>query len=132
MTLEECLALSDAVVSGVPSKAYQVSTDALKEGVVAINFSESKNFQPNIKDKVCSSVDFGCSPSRRSFANPLPSTGVHLLPWYRESHNCSLTEEPPKVEGISGQTGGSQDLSEFGSITQNLDGGVRGIDYIDV
>lgn len=54
MTLEECLALSDAVVSGVPSKAYQVSTDALKEGVVAINFSESKNFQPNIKDKVCS------------------------------------------------------------------------------
>jgi methylenetetrahydrofolate dehydrogenase (NAD+) len=42
----------------VPSKAYQIKTEHLKEGVVAINFSESKNFEPNVKDKVrplCSS-----------------------------------------------------------------------------
>ncbi|ORY90183.1 methylenetetrahydrofolate dehydrogenase [Leucosporidium creatinivorum] len=51
LTLEECLALSDVVVSGVPSKAYQIKTEHLKEGVVAINFSESKNFEPTVKDK---------------------------------------------------------------------------------
>lgn len=51
MTLDECLRLSDAVVSGVPSKEYKVKTASLKEGVVAINFSESKNFEPTIKEK---------------------------------------------------------------------------------
>lgn len=51
MTLAECLAISDAVVSGVPSKEYKVRTAHLKEGVVAINFSESKNFEPTVKEK---------------------------------------------------------------------------------
>ncbi|KAM0750203.1 NAD-P-binding protein [Meredithblackwellia eburnea MCA 4105] len=51
LTLEECLAISDVVVSGVPSKSYQIKTDNLKEGVVAINFSESKNFEPTVKEK---------------------------------------------------------------------------------
>lgn len=51
LTLEECLAISDAVVSGVPSKEYKVKTAHLKEGVVAINFSESKNFEANVKEK---------------------------------------------------------------------------------
>ncbi|KAI5477026.1 hypothetical protein MNV49_006902 [Pseudohyphozyma bogoriensis] len=47
MTLEECLAISDVV----PSKEYKIKTDSLKEGVVAINFSESKNFETTIKEK---------------------------------------------------------------------------------
>jgi methylenetetrahydrofolate dehydrogenase (NAD+) len=36
----------------VPSKDYKIKTESLKEGVVAINFSESKNFETTIKDKV--------------------------------------------------------------------------------
>lgn len=36
----------------VPSKEYQIKTEDLKEGVVAINFSENKNFEPTIKEKV--------------------------------------------------------------------------------
>ncbi|KDE09638.1 methylenetetrahydrofolate dehydrogenase (NAD+) [Microbotryum lychnidis-dioicae p1A1 Lamole] len=51
LKLEDCLAISDVVVSGVPSAAYKISTDALKEGVIAVNFSESKNFETNIKEK---------------------------------------------------------------------------------
>lgn len=35
----------------VPSKSYKIPTSALKEGVVAINFSESKNFEDDIKEK---------------------------------------------------------------------------------
>jgi hypothetical protein len=52
MTLEECLKMSDTVITGVPSKGYKVKTDNLRDGVVAINFSSEKNFEANIKDKV--------------------------------------------------------------------------------
>lgn len=52
LSLEECLKVSDAVISGVPSASYKIRTDWLKDGVVAINFSESKNFDENIKEKV--------------------------------------------------------------------------------
>ncbi|KAG0657878.1 hypothetical protein C6P46_006160 [Rhodotorula mucilaginosa] len=51
MSLEQCLAASDVVIGGVPSKSYKIPTAQLKEGVVAINFSESKNFEDDIKEK---------------------------------------------------------------------------------
>lgn len=51
-SLEECLKMSDTVITGVPSKGYKVKTDQLRDGVVAINFSSEKNFEANIKDKV--------------------------------------------------------------------------------
>ncbi|GAA6040968.1 hypothetical protein JCM8097_000516 [Rhodosporidiobolus ruineniae] len=51
LTLEYCLGISDAVVGGVPSKAYKIPTAQLKEGVVAINFSEAKNYEDDIKEK---------------------------------------------------------------------------------
>ena len=41
-TLEQCLALSDVVISGVPGSAFEVSTRQLKEGAVCINFSTEK------------------------------------------------------------------------------------------
>ncbi|KAJ3037808.1 hypothetical protein HDV00_001309 [Rhizophlyctis rosea] len=51
-TLDECLPISDVVITGVPSKNYRVPTEKLKEGVVAINFSTSKNFdEAEIKEK---------------------------------------------------------------------------------
>ncbi|GAA5846232.1 hypothetical protein JCM3766R1_000759 [Sporobolomyces carnicolor] len=50
-SLEECLRLSDVVIGGVPAKSYKIPTKDLKEGVVAINFSESKNFEADVKDK---------------------------------------------------------------------------------
>ncbi|BGO98987.1 Methylenetetrahydrofolate dehydrogenase [NAD(+)] [Rhodotorula toruloides] len=51
LSFEECLKASDVVIGGVPSKSYKIPTSALKEGVVAINFSESKNFEDDIKEK---------------------------------------------------------------------------------
>ncbi|GAA5836160.1 hypothetical protein JCM11251_007385 [Rhodosporidiobolus azoricus] len=51
LTFEQCLEASDVVIGGVPSKSYKVPTAHLKEGVVAVNFSESKNFEDNIKEK---------------------------------------------------------------------------------
>lgn len=35
----------------VPSKSYKIPTVHLKEGVIAVNFSESKNFEDDIGEK---------------------------------------------------------------------------------
>lgn len=41
-TLENCLPLSDVVVSGVPGDSYKVPLHWIKEGAVCINFSSEK------------------------------------------------------------------------------------------
>lgn len=42
--LEDCLEMSDVVISGVPGKSYKVDVTKLKDGAVCINFSSEKNF----------------------------------------------------------------------------------------
>ncbi|KAL8722625.1 MAG: hypothetical protein Q9225_000931 [Loekoesia sp. 1 TL-2023] len=50
-TLENCVPLSDVVISGVPGEAFNFPTRLLKEGAICINFSTEKNFGPEVKDK---------------------------------------------------------------------------------
>ncbi|KAG8936513.1 hypothetical protein FRC02_001479 [Tulasnella sp. 418] len=50
-TLEECLALSDVVISAVPSVNYKVKTANLKDGCVCVNISSEKNFEKEVRDK---------------------------------------------------------------------------------
>ncbi len=45
-TLENCVPLSDVVISGVPGEAFKFPTNLLKEGAVCINFSTEKVCQP--------------------------------------------------------------------------------------
>lgn len=40
--LEQCLPLSDVVISGVPGEKYKVPTHLIREGAVCINFSSEK------------------------------------------------------------------------------------------
>lgn len=50
--LEQCLPLSDVVVSGVPSESYKVPTELIRDGAACINFSSHRNFDgPAIKEK---------------------------------------------------------------------------------
>ncbi|TFY80509.1 hypothetical protein EWM64_g3497 [Hericium alpestre] len=49
--LEECLALSDVVVSAVPSAAYKVKTAVLKDGCVCVNVASEKNFEADVREK---------------------------------------------------------------------------------
>lgn len=50
--LEDCLPLSDVVISGVPSAGFKVPTEAIRDGAVCVNFSSEKNFDgPAVKDK---------------------------------------------------------------------------------
>ncbi|KAF2187105.1 NAD(P)-binding protein [Zopfia rhizophila CBS 207.26] len=50
-TLEDCLPLSDVVISGVPGDKYKVPLHMLREGAVCINFSSERNFRPEVKEK---------------------------------------------------------------------------------
>ncbi|KAH9959828.1 methylenetetrahydrofolate dehydrogenase [Russula dissimulans] len=49
--LTRCLALSDVVVSAVPSASYKVPTAALKDGCVCVNVAADKNFEVDVRDK---------------------------------------------------------------------------------
>ncbi|KAI0832782.1 NAD-P-binding protein [Trametes gibbosa] len=51
LSLEECLALSDVVVSAVPSAAYKVKTAQLKDGCVCLNVAADKNFEADVREK---------------------------------------------------------------------------------
>ncbi|KAK5117671.1 hypothetical protein LTR62_005094 [Meristemomyces frigidus] len=49
--LEQCLPISDVVISGVPGEKYKVPTHLIREGAVCINFSSDKNFNPDVKER---------------------------------------------------------------------------------
>lgn len=51
-TLQGCLALSDVVISAVPSASYKVDTKWLKDGCICVNVSSEKNFQKDVNEKV--------------------------------------------------------------------------------
>jgi len=50
-TLEDCVPLSDVIISGVPGESYKFPIHLLREGAVCINISSEKNFDPSVKDK---------------------------------------------------------------------------------
>ncbi|KAK6000111.1 hypothetical protein QM012_004099 [Aureobasidium pullulans] len=50
MTMEDCLAISDVVISGVPGDKFKVPVEKIRDGAVCINFSSEKNFTPQVKE----------------------------------------------------------------------------------
>lgn len=54
LTLQECLKVSDVVISAVPSKDYKVKTEWLKDGCICVNVAGDKNFEADVRQKVCS------------------------------------------------------------------------------
>jgi len=51
LSLQECLVISDVVISAVPTAEYKVKTEWLKEGCIAVNVAADKNFEKDIRDK---------------------------------------------------------------------------------
>ncbi|KAI9702074.1 MAG: NAD-dependent 5,10-methylenetetrahydrafolate dehydrogenase [Candelina mexicana] len=49
--LEDCVPLSDVVISGVPGEKFKFPINMLREGAVCVNFSTDKNFGPDVKNK---------------------------------------------------------------------------------
>lgn len=58
-TLQECLALSDVVISAVPSPNYKVKTEWLKDGCLCLNVAAHKNFEKDVREKVDRSSAIG-------------------------------------------------------------------------
>ncbi|KAI0340750.1 NAD(P)-binding protein [Trametopsis cervina] len=50
-SLEECLGLSDVIISAVPSASYKVKTEWLKDGCICINIASDKNFDKDVREK---------------------------------------------------------------------------------
>ncbi|KAG9188480.1 NAD(P)-binding protein [Alternaria panax] len=50
-TLNDCLPLSDVVISGVPGDRYKVPLELMRDGAACINFSSERNFTPEVKEK---------------------------------------------------------------------------------
>lgn len=51
LSLQECLAISDVVISAVPSASYKVKTEWLKDGCICLNVAADKNFEKDVRDK---------------------------------------------------------------------------------
>lgn len=84
-TLQECLAISDVVITAVPSASYKVKTEWLKDGCVCVNVSSEKNFEKDVREKV---RDFMSSRCRYSFDETSGYiAGVHIHPCSRESNH---------------------------------------------
>ncbi len=73
LTLQECLALSDVVVSAVPNADYQVKTEWLKDGCICLNIAAEKNFEKDVRDK----VTHPCM-ARFSFYSNLPKASLYI------------------------------------------------------
>lgn len=90
LSLHECLALSDAVISAVPNSTYKIPTEKLKDGCICVNISGEKNFETDIREKVChkllhaAGID-GCM------------TGKHILPKYRKSYHFNVIEKLVRI-----------------------------------
>jgi hypothetical protein len=83
LTLQECLALSDVVVSAVPDAKYKVKTEWLKDGCVCLNVAADKNFDKDVRDK----VRLPKYPSQRCIYRAANSPGVFVHPRSRKSNH---------------------------------------------
>ena len=71
LSLQECLAVSDVVISAVPKVDYKVPTDWLKYGCIAVNVAGEKNFEETVREKVRCGIE--------TFRPLLTSTHRHLF-----------------------------------------------------
>ena len=55
-TLENCLPLSDVVISGVPSESFKIPLQHMRDGAVCINFSSTK---VGFSDQLCGVANHG-------------------------------------------------------------------------
>ena len=56
--LEQCLPISDVVISGVPGESYKVPTKLVREGAVCINFSSDKVCLPCKKKIIRAKIEY--------------------------------------------------------------------------
>jgi methylenetetrahydrofolate dehydrogenase (NAD+) len=98
MTMDDCLAISDVVISGVPGDKFKVPVEKIRDGAVCINFSSEKVSPP---------LQHHPKPERhrkRLTSKPTPLTELYttsqrtrfnLRTSGRQSHNHDPPPQPP-------------------------------------
>jgi hypothetical protein len=51
-TLEDCLRISDVVISAVPNQSCKVPTRYLKDGAICVSVAQERNFEADVRDRV--------------------------------------------------------------------------------
>jgi len=105
-TLEQCLPISDVVISGVPGDKYKVPVHLLRDGAVCVNFSSEKVGQS------CIAFTFPLPTSHFSRLTSIPSINSHGT----NRHPTPRISHPPprkKQQFTFQQSGKSQSLSYY-------------------
>ena len=55
-SIDEALAMAEIVVSGVPSASFQIDSNKVRQGAIAINFASASNFSEGIEDRAAAYV----------------------------------------------------------------------------
>ena len=100
-SLEECLALSDVVISAVPNASYKVPTASLKDGCICVNVASEKNFEKDVREKVrgCIALEWPHGVMLREIGllakdtDEIELTGFHLLALGREGNHTHAAAE---------------------------------------
>jgi hypothetical protein len=101
--VSRCLALSDVVVSAVPSATYKVPTAALKDGCVCVNVAADKNFEVDVRDKVRSDRHFS---HIHALIVCVPLTGVPVYPGRGKGDDSDVVAEPVSGSNLAITTPG--------------------------
>lgn len=96
-TMNDCLSLSDVVISGVPVEDFKVPSEFIKEGAVCINFSSNKVGSHDALGTryILISVLADISPISllSEFLSRYQRKSIHLRSHHREGHHRGLTTQ---------------------------------------
>ena len=100
LNLQECIAASDVVISGVPAASFKIQTEWVKPGTVTVNFSSEKNFPPQVKEKASIYVPaIGKVTIAILLRNLVRITRNQIL---QEATNTDIDEERVTTKGVAG------------------------------
>lgn len=85
--LEDCVPLSDVVISGVPGEKFKFPSHLLRDGAVCINFSSEKVCHRNRDESTCLIHWY------LEFRSGCEAKGFHIRASHWQSHDCCVAKE---------------------------------------
>jgi 5,10-methylene-tetrahydrofolate dehydrogenase/methenyl tetrahydrofolate cyclohydrolase len=95
MTMDDCLAISDVVISGVPGDKFKVPVEKIRDGAVCINFSSEKVSTSPPRQTTQGTRLTQHPPTQTELHTTSQRTRLHLRPRGRQSHNHDPPPQPP-------------------------------------
>ncbi len=105
LTLQQCLEFSDVVIGAVPVASYKIKTDWLKDGVVAVNVAQEKNFEADVREKVGDVSEMAArdTDAVADVDSITPrGTGLHLCPIRRADDDRDAPAQPAATQKVQG------------------------------